>query len=64
MTLDDSKSPNMGQGFSMIRDGEPALFLEGLTVWNRWLPKEEPMPMIKAAAQVRKPQAVAASAAK
>lgn len=39
VTLDDNKSPNMGRGFTMIRNGEPTLFLEGLTQWANWLPE-------------------------
>jgi len=48
VTLDDSKAPNMGQGFTLVREGEPTLFLEGLTVWKRWLPKEIELKVVSA----------------
>lgn len=65
VTLDDSKAPNMGQGFTLVRDGEPSLFLEGLTVWKRWLPPLPELVEVKAkGGQVRRREAVAASARK
>lgn len=64
-SLDDNKRPNMGRGFTFIKDGEPTMFLEGLTVWSHWLAKAEPELVVsKRGAQVRKPQAVAAAIAK
>ncbi len=38
-TLDDSKMPGMARGFCMVRDGEPQLFVEGITVWKHWVGK-------------------------
>lgn len=35
VTLDDSKMPNMGCGFGLVKDGEPMLFMDGLTIWDR-----------------------------
>lgn len=37
VVLDDNKMPGMATGFCMVRNGEPALFVEGITVWNNWL---------------------------
>lgn len=37
VTLDDKKNPNMARGFTLIRDGEPQIFVEGITVWSHWL---------------------------
>jgi hypothetical protein len=34
VSLYDNKSPNMACGFAVIRNGEPMLFCEGVTVWE------------------------------
>lgn len=35
VTLDDTKMPNMACGFALVKDGEPMIFAEGMTVWER-----------------------------
>jgi predicted phosphodiesterase len=48
VNLDSNKRPNMARGFTMVKDGEPTLFLEGLTVWNHWIRKEPELVLVPA----------------
>jgi len=65
VSLDDSKKPNMGRGFTFIKDGEPTMFLEGLTVWKHWLQSgvELELAQPKRGGAARKINAVAAEKA-
>ena len=38
VSLDDTKSPNMAKGFCLVKDGEPHLYVDGITVWKNHLP--------------------------
>lgn len=37
VALDDGKSPVMKRGFTVVRDGYPYLFADGITDWSKWI---------------------------